>query len=76
MNPNDIDYKFLNLLLVHGADIDNILSNMNPDRIADNLFILLEHGVDANLITEKLSKKEIEDNIDILREYGANLDMY
>ena len=76
MDSNDIHYKVIHTLLEHGADINNIVNNMDSDDIATIPRTLIKLGTDVNLLTKKMSKTDIEDNIDLLREYGANLDTY
>ena len=53
-------FKNLKSLINHGANIDNIVKEMNPNDIAMKLDILLEHGANINL-DELVSSLEPED---------------
>ena len=73
LSPKDIA-RDLESLLRHGADVNNIVNNMNSKDVAKELnYLLRYYGADVNNIIKKMDKEDIEDNIDLLREYGANL---
>ena len=65
--------KKLDILLEHGADIDNIINCMDSDDIAKNLNHLLRCGADVYNIAYNLDLDNISFHLDTLLEHGADI---
>ena len=71
---NYIAYN-LDSLLEHGADINNVVSNMYSDEIAKKLDTLIKHGAKINIneLVSNLSSDYIIYNLDTLLKHGADI---
>ena len=67
----------VNSLLKHGADANNVVSNMDHYDIAKNLDTLLKHGadIDVNELISDLRPNDIAKNLDTLLKHGADIDV-
>jgi len=65
----------VNSLLKHGADANNVVSNMDHYDIAKNLDTLLNHGADANNVVSKMDHCDIAKKLDTLLKHGADIDV-
>ena len=73
-HPGNIAY-YLDTLLEHGADIDNIVSNLDSGHIAYHIDTLLEHGADIDNIVSNLDPGHIVDSLDFFLENGVDIDV-
>ena len=62
--------------LEKGIDVNELVSSLEPDNIAENLDYLLKHGadIDVNRLVSNLDSEDIAHNLDALLRNGTDID--
>lgn len=64
----------LGTLISHGANVDSLVSNLEPRDIGNNLNTLIEHGANIDNLVSNLDSRDVVKHLDILVGHGADID--